>query len=384
MDKIPQECRDMIGSFLRKQDRSNLTLASKTFYHYFSSANWRSIGLRGKPEELYRTLGFFLDEKYTTKHSLIRNVEISILTAPLGVETPAGLTKRLADSLSRMTCAVIISLHMFCDSDGLDLAEFTRGMVAAPRWEKAELLWLDCDEGIAAATLDRCETDALKHVTMTTWCLHGPDDDLPYRALKSRYLAQPHSLTSLGVYFPLQEDDNGIWELMHELIAGLQQVINDFPSLNHLSIGNETSEHNSPTFNNSSYQEFEDELEELYKALNNSNIEEFSIEISAALVDRDFIARGLQEILPDDYADYFDTGDYLVDTDDGFGVAIDNWFFQLTKGIGTACRHLDTVTIYYRFGDAAVCSNLFDGGPPATYIHRGRLEIWPGEEGLCE
>jgi len=91
---------------------------------------------------------------------------------------------------------------------------------------------------------------------MTTWCLRDPDDDLPYRALKSRYLAQPHSLTSLGVYFPLQEADNGIWELIHELIAGLQQVINDFPSLKDLHIGNEASEDNSPTSDDSSWQDF--------------------------------------------------------------------------------------------------------------------------------
>jgi len=120
----------------------------------------------------------------------------------------------------------------------------------------------------------------------------------------------------------------------------------------------------------------------LYKALNNSNLEEFSVKISATLVDHDFIARGLQEILPDDYQDYFDNGDYL--DDDEFGVAIDNWFFQLAKGIGTACPHLDAVMIHYRSGDTAVCRNLSDGGPPVTYIHRGRLEIWPGEEGLCE
>ena len=155
-----------------------------------------------------------------------------------------------------MTCAVVISLHMFCDWDGLDLAEFTRGMAAAPRWGKAKLLWLDCDEGIAAATLDRCETDVLDHVTMTTWCSNDLDDDLPYRALKTRYSAQPHLLKSFGLYFPLQEEDNGIWELIHEHVQGVQQITNDFPSLHYLRISNETSKNNKPTSDDSSWQEF--------------------------------------------------------------------------------------------------------------------------------
>ena len=72
MNKIPQECRDIVGSFLSKQDHSNLALVSKSFYGYFSSANWRSVKLQGTPEKLYQMLGFFLQEKYTTKHSLIK------------------------------------------------------------------------------------------------------------------------------------------------------------------------------------------------------------------------------------------------------------------------------------------------------------------------
>jgi hypothetical protein len=73
MDKIPQECRNLIGSFLKKKDRLNLALASKSFYYYFNPADWRHVTLKGKTKELYRKLEFFLDENYATKYSLIRS-----------------------------------------------------------------------------------------------------------------------------------------------------------------------------------------------------------------------------------------------------------------------------------------------------------------------
>lgn len=72
MDKIPQECHNLIGSFLKKEDRLNLALTSKSFYYYFNAANWGCVTLRGTPEELYRILGFFLDERYAPKYPLIK------------------------------------------------------------------------------------------------------------------------------------------------------------------------------------------------------------------------------------------------------------------------------------------------------------------------
>ena len=116
--------------------------------------------------------------------------------------------------------------------------------------------------------------------------------------------------------------------------------------------------------------------------MNNSTLNEFAIEISLDLVDHEFIARGLQEILPDDYSDYFDNGDYLEETDEGFIFAIDNWFFQLAKKIGIACPHLVRVTIFY--GDNATAYFERFGDMTFEFIQRGDLEIWPGDEGLCE
>ncbi|KAH7197270.1 uncharacterized protein B0J16DRAFT_16458 [Fusarium flagelliforme] len=354
MDKIPQECRDIIGSFLRNSDRLNLALVSKSFYYYFSSANWKSIWLRGKPEELYQTLGFFLDEKYTQKHPLIKDFKISIFPAPSRSETPAGLTKRIVDSLSQVTCVDSVELQTIYEEDYLDLAEFACGMAEAPRWDKVTCLFLDCNECIAAAALDSCELGVLEHVTLTSWCLPDDEDDNQmYRALKCKYSAQPHLLKSLQIQFPLQELDNGTWDLIHEQVKGVHQVIEDFPALDYLRIGNEASEHNSPASDNSSWQEFKDEIEELCKALNNSTLKEFDIEINASLVDRGFIARGLQEDFPDGYLYFFDDGNYLDGPDEDFEVSIDDWFLQLARKIGVACPNLGSVTVSYGPTDTA-------------------------------
>ncbi|CAG7557109.1 unnamed protein product [Fusarium equiseti] len=383
MDKIPQECRHLIGSFLKKKDRLNLALVSKSFYYYFSSDNWGCITLRGTPEQLYRTLGFFLDEKYTTKQSLIKWAEICLDFEPLESDTPVGLTKRLVDGLSRMTCVCTISLHIIFAEHFIDLAEFARGMAAAPRWDRVTFLWLNCGERIAAAALDRCELDVLERVTLTSWC--SPDDegdDQMYRALKSRYSAQPHLLKSLEIHFPYQELDNGTWDLIHEQGKGVHQVIEDFPSLDYLRIGNVVSKQNSPNSDESSYQEFEDGIEELCKALNNSTLKGFGIDISTTLVDRYFIAEGLQETLPGDYPYFFDDGEYLDETDEEFGVAIDNWFLQLARKIGIACPHLASVAVGYGHDDSANFERYRD--MTFDFIEHGTLEIWPGEGGLCE
>lgn len=174
----------------------------------------------------------------------------------LGPEAPVGLATRIADSLSRMTCVRFLSLHMIVKESGFDFAEFARGMAAAPRWDKLGYIVLDCDDGIAAAVLDRCELDVLDHITLTDWCFRDEDEDQIYEALKSRYSAQPHLLKSLQINFPYQESDNGTWDLIHEQVLGVHQVIEDFPALDHLRIGNEASKNNKPTSDDSSWQEF--------------------------------------------------------------------------------------------------------------------------------
>jgi hypothetical protein len=72
MDKIPQECRCIVSSFLGKRDHSNLVLTCKSFYDYFSPGNWREVELSGSPDELYHILGSFLDERYSPKHKFIK------------------------------------------------------------------------------------------------------------------------------------------------------------------------------------------------------------------------------------------------------------------------------------------------------------------------
>lgn len=179
-------------------------------------------------------------------------------SAPSGDETPAGLTKCLVDSLSRMTCVDTVALLM-TETHGLDLAEFTRGMAAAPRWDKVKWLRLNCDEGIATAVLGRCELDVMGHVALGSWCSSDDDndeDDPVYRALKSRYSVQSHVLKSLEIEFPFQELGNGTWDLIHKQSKGVNKVIEDFPSLDHLRIINEAWKKNCPTSDESSYQEF--------------------------------------------------------------------------------------------------------------------------------
>lgn len=72
MDKIPQECRGMISSFLTKKDRLNLSLTCKKFYNYFDSTNWREVKFCGYIDRLSPIFKFFLNEKYSEKHERIR------------------------------------------------------------------------------------------------------------------------------------------------------------------------------------------------------------------------------------------------------------------------------------------------------------------------
>ena len=90
----------------------------------------------------------------------------------------------------------------------------------------------------------------------------------------------------------------------------------------------------------------------------------------------------MQEILPNDYLDYFDNDYYLDDFDGDIAVAIDNWFLQLAKRIGIACPHFRAVTITYGDNDEAYFER--SGGMTFEYIQHGALEIWPGDGGLCE
>lgn len=155
-----------------------------------------------------------------------------------------------------MACVDTVVLLM-TNTHVLDLAEFTQGMAAAPRWDKVEWLRLNCDEGIAAAVLGRCEVDVVGHVALGSWCSSDDDEDDPvYRTLKSRYSTQSHLLKSLEIEFPFQEVGNGVWDLIHEQSKGVKKVIEDFPSLDRLRICNDAWWKNCPTSDQSSYQEF--------------------------------------------------------------------------------------------------------------------------------
>lgn len=75
MERLPQECRDIVASFLAGYDVKNLVLVSKRYYDFFVARNLRRLWFQGLPRFLSHLFTSFLAMR---QFSLIRRVTIHL------------------------------------------------------------------------------------------------------------------------------------------------------------------------------------------------------------------------------------------------------------------------------------------------------------------
>ncbi|QPC75435.1 hypothetical protein HYE68_006187 [Fusarium pseudograminearum] len=380
MDKIPQECRGMINSFLTKQDRLNLSLTCKKFYNYFDSTNWREVKFCGYIDHLSPIFKFFLDEKYDEKHKRIRKATIHIQGWSKSCPSPADPIKLLVDSLSKMVHVNEIELNTKTwFRQPMNGAQFARILTGTPRWKTVTTLCLECSAHIALAALNHCDPDVLKSVSLNAWSERDDASD-EYLDLQSMYSAQPQSLEALSLCFMPHSRDYNLGLAIDEYINGVHQAVEDFPGLKHLHIhGPPDPEHCKPltdngTFYDFYYRDFEEGVNSLCQALNGSIVEHFAIDLTPEHFDREFralaVAIGVEGKLRGEYRCLFDANGYvkpshLIDEDD-----LDQWYINLTDRIISTCPNLRTVRVYYEDGYGCYCPACKSGLGGYIYGHR--------------
>ncbi|CAF3587920.1 unnamed protein product [Fusarium graminearum] len=333
MDKIPQECRGMISSFLTKKDRLNLSLTCKKFYNYFDSTNWREVKFCGYIDRLSPIFKFFLNEKYSEKHERIRKVTIHMKGWSKSYPSSADPIKLLVDSLSKMVEVKEIILYderRFCLP--INGAQFARILTGTPRWNTVTTLCLECSAHIAVAALNHCDPDVLK--------------------------------------------------MAEEYIDGVHQTVKDFPGLKHLYIhGFRLLKHckrlgplDEPL--HQCYWDFDSDVDRLCQALNSSNVEHFAISLNLDCFDDEFlalfIAIGVQGQSEAECEHLFDENDYV---DDSLGFDKDDlvqWNVNLTNRIISACPNLRTVRVYYEPSGQCYCPACRRG--LGAYVYGYRLD----------
>ncbi|KAF5721065.1 hypothetical protein FMUND_3813 [Fusarium mundagurra] len=76
MERLPQECRDIVASFLDGDDVKKLVLVSKSYHDFFSARNLRQLWFEGLPRLLSHLFTYFLAMKPSKKFNLIRKISI--------------------------------------------------------------------------------------------------------------------------------------------------------------------------------------------------------------------------------------------------------------------------------------------------------------------
>ncbi|UZP33331.1 hypothetical protein NXS19_001147 [Fusarium pseudograminearum] len=380
MDKIPQECRGMISSFLTKQDRLNLSLTCKKFYNYFDSTNWREVKFCGYIDHLSPIFKFFLDEKYDEKHKRIRKATIHIQGWSKSYPSSADPIKLLVDSLSKMVEVKEIILYderRFCLP--INGAQFARILTGTPRWNTVTTLCLECSTPIALAALNHCDRDVLKSVSLNAWSQSINDTSDEYLDLRSMYSAQPQSLKALSLCFKPHSEHYNMGLVAEEYIDGVHQTVKDFPGLKHLYIhGSRLLKHckrlgplDEPF--HQCYWYFDSDVDRLCQALNSSNVEHFAIGLNLDCFDDEFlalsIAIGVQGQSEAECEHLFDENDYVDDSLSFDEDDLVQWNVNLTNRI-IACPNLRTVRVYYESSGQCYCPACRRGLGACIYGYR--------------
>ncbi|KAF4949883.1 hypothetical protein FSARC_13352 [Fusarium sarcochroum] len=208
MDKLPQECREHIASFLGKEALNNLVLVSKNYAVHFTGSNLRRIRFQGSVVPISHKLKSFLAAKSNRKHQVIRKVSIvldsershsgSSRNVPLSDATAYyELVPLLVNTLSRMTGLRGLSLAAKRLSDE-KAHEFSVLLAPTQKWDKVKSLKISGPTDVVCAVLDHCDAKALETVHL---CKRT--DSPEYSALKSMYptYSLQYSLKELCLWY---------------------------------------------------------------------------------------------------------------------------------------------------------------------------------------
>ncbi|KAG8358997.1 hypothetical protein FVEN_g3179 [Fusarium venenatum] len=335
MDNIPTELRCMIGSYLTKQDRSNLKLPCRKFYACLSKRLENSCALKAT----------ICLECWGSRISY------------------ANSTKLLFRSLSKVADVNEIKLKFF-------LTEITH------RWEKVTTLSLECSEQIAVAALKHCDPAVLKSVSLSSWCENDVCTIIAYLELQSVYSARPQALETLSLRFERRWKPYKIYNGINEQAEGIEQVAKNFPGLKHLCIHGPRYTNHPPGIprgeadDDTCYMTFCLGVDELCEALNSSSVEHFAIEMTSCYFSDEFkalaIAIDLHDESSDEYERFFDNRGFLEEWYEIDEAELEQWYSNVTDSVIEACPNLRTVRVLYKGSRSQT--------EPAAYFYGHRLD----------
>ncbi|KAF5569984.1 hypothetical protein FPHYL_1561 [Fusarium phyllophilum] len=168
MERLPQECRDIVASFLDGNDVKNLVLVSKIYHDFFSARNLRQLWFEGLPRLFSHLFTYFLAMKHSKKFSLIRKISI-ILQKRGRVGTQLSLYEKLGpllvNSISQVTelQEFDLSLEDWPREQEKNLCQL---LMRTRKWDKLKSLRISTSPEILCAVLSRCVPEILEVVNI--------------------------------------------------------------------------------------------------------------------------------------------------------------------------------------------------------------------------
>ncbi|KAF5689571.1 hypothetical protein FDENT_4350 [Fusarium denticulatum] len=168
MERLPQECRDIVASFLDGYDVKNLVLVSKSYQDFFAPRNLRQLWFEGLPGLLSHLFTYFLAMKPSKKFSLIRKISIILQKrGRVGTQLPLyeKLGPLLVNSISQVTelQELDLSLGGWPQEQEKNLCEL---LMQTRKWDKLNSLKISTSPDILCAVLSRCVPEILEAVNM--------------------------------------------------------------------------------------------------------------------------------------------------------------------------------------------------------------------------
>ncbi|KAF5671036.1 hypothetical protein FHETE_4292 [Fusarium heterosporum] len=290
MEKLPQECRDHIASFLGKEALNNLVLVSKDYLGYFTASNWKRVWLKGHPKHSFIRQATILPQWEVRKKRKILKKTLRNQKDPV-----TGFSKPLfdehgpliIDAISKMTCLQRLALILIVLNDEQQ-GNFCTMLAKTPKWDTLKSLTICAPEGIVRAALGQCKAEVLEEVNIHAWI-----DTPGYAALVAMYSAPglQYPLKKLGILYhpelstsPAHMD---IWVRMEAVIT----AIKDFPHLTSLSVYQEDRRECQLLAQDWDY--FSATWNKLCEALADTTIQEFLFSIDIRNILPEFVQESL-------------------------------------------------------------------------------------------
>ncbi|KAF5643935.1 uncharacterized protein FTJAE_3005 [Fusarium tjaetaba] len=325
MEKLPQECRDMVTSFLDGYDVKNLVLVSKSYQDFFAPRNLRRLWFEGLPRLLSHQFTHFLAMKPSKKFSLIRKISVILQKrGRVGTQPPLyeKLGPLLVNSVSQVTelQELDLSLGGWPQEQEKNLCEL---LMRTRKWDKLNSLKISTSPEILCAVLSRCVPEILEAVNIDGHYGTRMYNELVRLCSSSK---TKHSLKKLTI------SPNFDGPLLDKDI--ILEVITHFKALKCLSIQGRSDLWDTCW----TTAVFSGSLSIVCDLLNQTYIEELCLSMPYIPFDRASVLEYLNGPVPD-----------LVESEDVTESELERAYRKLIADITSACRRIRKIVILQKF-----------------------------------